>query len=437
MIVAFWHHSPPIRDNLVGLLWLAIPVFRLRLFVHKRLWSYTVLIDLFLLFILLSVFNFHNAPYSRANYPVLICRPLLGMWLYVYMSEHSREMGMRLLMATAIALSLIVGILAITATQWDGKSADWAFLIDALPAVSYRDTLPDMMLSFNPNEIAGAIAWLCPIMAGFMLYNSAEQKSAWADRLLNIGAGIAFVILFMALLPGQSRFAILGVLLALAAIILLLIKKPALKYGLLGALSLVALLQLALLLNLLPINTAPTATNDDTTTTVTPGLSGRDESTLSQRFDIWERGLRMTRDYPATGTGMSMFRSAVWQPAYQIPSYVARNTTPPHAHNEVIQIAADMGIPGVLLFLGWHLAAGWMLWQGWRNGTDNHRVLVISIAAGLLAHMIYGIGDAITLWDRYSFLFWFVLGLAGAQYIVLKLTHTGNTKSSRIRVPLN
>ena len=37
-------------------------------------------------------------------------------------------------------------------------------------------------------------------------------------------------------------------------------------------------------------------------------------------------------------------------------------------------------------------------------------------AGGLLAHAVYGMADAITLWDRFAFVFWIMLGLLAAQY---------------------
>ncbi|MGB1288595.1 MAG: O-antigen ligase family protein [Aggregatilineales bacterium] len=423
IVLAFWHHSPPVRDNWVGLLWLAIPVFRLRLLAHRRLWTYTVLIDSFLLFILLSVFNFQNAPLSRANYPVLICRPLLGIWLYIYLSDHARQYGMKLLIAASISIGLLIGVLALTATQWEvgSKYAIFETITNALPRINYRDIVPDMMLSFNPNEIAGAIAWFCPLMAGLMLYRPADEKpKKWQTHGIRVSAGVGFIVLFSALLSGQSRFALAGVLVSLFFIVLLLVDRPRLKYSLMTVLGVIAVIQVILLLNLLPdtqSSAIDAAVSQDTAST---GLSGRDSSSLGNRIDIWESGLKMMLNNPATGTGMSMYRTAAFDPRYQIPSYAARNTTPPHAHNEWIQIGADMGVPGVLLLCVWYGGASWFLWRGWHNGDKAHRVLVVSIGTGLLAHGIYALGDAITLWDRYSFLFWFMLGLAAAQYTALQ-----------------
>ena len=57
-----------------------------------------------------------------------------------------------------------------------------------------------------------------------------------------------------------------------------------------------------------------------------------------------------------------------------------------------------------------------MLLQAWKNGTEATRVVSVAVGTGLLAHFIFGFTDAITLWDRFSFVFWMMLGIAGATY---------------------
>lgn len=431
MIVAFWHHSPPIRDNWVWLLAFALPIFGLRLIVYRRLFTSTPLLPLLIMFIALTIFNFQNAPFHRDNYWVLVCRPLLGIWLLLYCVEHVRMFRrMDGLLVATIGMALIAGFLALTASQWNSKIAALQFLVDALPRIPYKTWLPDMLLSFNPNEIAGALAWLCPIMAGLMLY---QTKMSPADALpihgdtplnppihggksegagvglLSFFAAITFAIGFAALFFGQSRFAIAGVLLALTSIVWFGMTGRGRFVALIG-IGGVLLVQVALMANILR---APT----NTTATLT--LSNRDQESLSVRFEMWASGSRMMTDYPFTGVGMAMFRAAVQQPQYAIPFYVEQNSYPPHVHNEWLQIGVDLGLPGFGLFISWHGVIMWMLWRAWRGGSASHKILVLGIGGGLLAHAVYGMGDAVTLWDRYSFVFWWLLGLAGAAYALL------------------
>jgi hypothetical protein len=40
----------------------------------------------------------------------------------------------------------------------------------------------------------------------------------------------------------------------------------------------------------------------------------------------------------------------------------------------------------------------------------------VAVGASILAHSGFGIGDAITLWDRFYFVFWMMLGVGMASY---------------------
>lgn len=407
MVVAFWHHSPPIRDNWVWLSGFAPPIFAARWFIYRRLWTDTPLTPLLLIFIALTAWNFNAAPYHRADYLVLVCRPLLGIWLYVYCVEFvGMFRQLTGLLAVSIVAGIIVGFLSLTATQWNEKSAALQFIIVSLPRVDYKTFLPDMLLSFNPNEIAGAAAWLCPLLAGLLLY----PGYTWAAKVIRFGAGIAFILLSTGLFLGQSRFAIAGVLLALAGLIGLCVRQRAVRCALLAVTGGVMLIQAALVMNILPLN--PTG-GDETAT----AISGRDRSSLENRSEIWASAIHMLGDYPLTGVGMSMFRTAVRNAPYTIPYYAERNDAPPHAHNEWLQMGADMGLPGLAVFIGWQVVTGGMLWHAWRGGREDIRRFSVAIGGGLLAHAVFGLGDAITLWDRYQFLGWWLTGLAGAVFV--------------------
>ncbi len=122
----------------------------------------------------------------------------------------------------------------------------------------------------------------------------------------------------------------------------------------------------------------------------------------------------MLADHPLTGVGMSMFRTAVMREPYIVPHYASRDYGPPHAHNELVQIAADMGLPGVVFFLGLHGLMAYGLWRCWRSGSVEQRTAAVALATGIIGHAVYGIGDTIALWDRFYFVFWWMLGLIAA-----------------------
>ena len=401
MVVAFWHHSPPIRDNWVWLLLLGVPIYALRVLLTDTLWRRTRLDVWFVALIVLTAISFEFAPTARQNYWVIVCRPLLGIFVVQYMVRVARRDGFfKLVLWATVGLALIFGMLSLTSVQWEsGKSDVFQPILDSLPVLDTKAVLPDMLLRFNPNELAGMLAYLCPLMLGFALY---RDNSRWMRGV----AGVGFILTLAGLMLGQSRFAIAGVLLALGMFIMLGVPQMKWRVLALGVLGGLLLLQVGIL-------TAP-APSTEANGDVSPTLSARDQNTLNARFQTWESALHMMGDYPLTGIGLANFRTGANREAYRIPYYEARNSIPPHAHNEWLQMGADIGVGGVIVFAGLYLTTLWMLWRTWQANVG--RLLVVGVGAGLLAHVVYGLGDAIPLWDRGAFLFWWCIGLSAMLY---------------------
>ena len=367
----------------------------LRYIAYGRLWTHTWLDVWFIAFILLCILSVHHAPYPSRGYKML-GRPLLGMGWVIYLVELRRTTGkMDIVLWLMIGMALLVGVLALFDTQWTTKSLVFEGVITRLPHVDFFFAGGGL----NPNEIGGALAWLVPLMGGLYLY---RPQIVWRGV-----TGTIFMILALSLLLGQSRAAIAGVLLALS-IIIWFVLQGRMRHIALTAIAVVLSIQAAILFNVFPNTTSQGAANGDV------GLSARDESTAGQRFAIWDASFEMVKDYPLTGVGMNSFRAAVGN-AYPIQGREGKLT--PHAHNEFVQIMTDLGIPGLIIFTGWHITLGYMLWRCWRTGRE--RILTLAIFGGLLAHGIYGMGDAIPVWDRFSFLYWVMVGCAAALYIHL------------------
>ncbi|MDD5492449.1 MAG: O-antigen ligase family protein, partial [bacterium] len=77
-------------------------------------------------------------------------------------------------------------------------------------------------------------------------------------------------------------------------------------------------------------------------------------TSLQQRFLIWCCSLEMFYQHPLTGQGWGLFE--LFYPYYQSsylknPAYASYKTHANHAHNEVLHIAAELGVLGILLGL--------------------------------------------------------------------------------------
>jgi O-antigen ligase len=86
---------------------------------------------------------------------------------------------------------------------------------------------------------------------------------------------------------------------------------------------------------------------------VSPGgirsrLTVLDESSRD-RYYMWQAGLDMVLERPVFGQGPGMVE--VVYPRFRWPE--APNPRQPHLHNNVMQIAAERGLPGLVFFLWW------------------------------------------------------------------------------------
>jgi len=82
-----------------------------------------------------------------------------------------------------------------------------------------------------------------------------------------------------------------------------------------------------------------------------------------------------------------------------------------HSHNEFLQAGLDLGIPGMIAFIGLYVGAYWMLMGLWKAASGLGKALVLGLGGGLMAHMLFGITDAVALGAKPSLLFWMLLGL--------------------------
>jgi O-antigen ligase len=121
----------------------------------------------------------------------------------------------------------------------------------------------------------------------------------------------------------------------------------------------------------------------------------------------------MVREAPLTGAGLGQYPVRLQRdyPPLQVPNvpYVA------HAHNFLLQLAVDFGLPGALAVLGVLGAFFRGLWRAGRDADDRgRRALAAGLTAGMVAYLVFGITDAIALPARGGIVFWVVLGLGAA-----------------------
>jgi putative inorganic carbon (HCO3(-)) transporter len=139
----------------------------------------------------------------------------------------------------------------------------------------------------------------------------------------------------------------------------------------------------------------------------TLGMTGMLE-TVAFRFEVWRYALEAIADFPLTGTGLGAFRRVVLR-LYPITAFP--NPDVAHAHNVFLQLALDIGLPGLAAYLALLSTAAVVGWQWLRRAPDDRPVLAAGVLATLLAFHVFGLADTISLGAKPGLLFWWLLGL--------------------------
>lgn len=322
---------------------------------------------------------------------------VLGVAVYYAVAEVVAFGGAGLAWASAAFLVIGVGVAGVGAL---GIRA-----VERLPALrgalvhlpqAIRG-LPGAEEGFNIHEVGGSLLWVVPVALALWGWSLGGRRLRVLPRL---GAFVALTgalgSTLGVLVLTQSRGSWAGFAVGLWAM-LLVQGWPGLVLGLLlvalggGAVAYVGLEGL----REWAVRVAGPAI-------VPMGLGGR--------VEIWSRALYAIGDFPFTGMGMNMFRriEPVLYPLFS--SLPDRDIA--HAHNEFLQAALDLGVPGLVAFLALYLGAGWVLLRTLRRERGFRRALAVGVLGGLVAHGAFGCVDAVALGAKPGFLFWWLLALA-------------------------
>ena len=144
-------------------------------------------------------------------------------------------------------------------------------------------------------------------------------------------------------------------------------------------------------------------------------LAGGAIKTMEQRAEIWSRALYIIQDFPLTGVGIGCFQPIV---AHIYPLFLLAQGTVSHAHNLYLQVAVDLGLPGLVAYLAilglsFHLAL-----RAYRRFTlegERHLgLLSAACLASLTGTCVHGLLDSAAWGNKGAFLPWIVLGLCAA-----------------------
>ncbi len=215
---------------------------------------------------------------------------------------------------------------------------------------------------------------------GFLLSRPSSMARNAAMAVLVLAAG--------GVIASLSRGAWVGIAIAISAMMVFWSARSRLLLAV-GAVAMVPVGALAFL-NLLPVaitDRVATAVDyfrfiDVSTVAVTP-----ENYAVIERVAHWQAALNMIEAHPLLGVGAGNY-SAVYS-QYMVPGWTLSLG---HAHNFYLNMAAETGIPGLLVYLAVLVVAaihvmGWLV-RSRQGGSASHYQLWRGILAGVLGGLV-------------------------------------------------
>jgi len=237
----------------------------------------------------------------------------------------------------------------------------------------------------HTNIYAGYLALFLPLCLGLFLYASRGKSKVYFGI---VSAAAIFSLIFT-----FCRSAVLGFWLAI--LIIGLVRKDKLVIGLFIAAVLIA----------------PFLAPKSITSWSKKSRSIGEFLLNKERFVLYETSFNMIKQHPVLGVGVNTYCLNYQKYKLHDTSEETANTNW-YAHNSYLQMASEIGIIGLLVFL-YLLAKLFKHWKiFYRKAEDNfEKIASLGIIMGLFAFLIHGLTETNLYYPKIATLFWFQLGL--------------------------
>ncbi|MCB0208307.1 MAG: O-antigen ligase family protein [Anaerolineae bacterium] len=299
----------------------------------------------------------------------------------------------------------VIGLGLLGADSFPNELFDSSVLLRYVPRLPLN--LPRSAGGFHPNGLAGVIIYLIPIYVVVLTGNF--FRGLKYGRVL---VGLTVITLSSSvclLLLSQSRGALSATFITGITLFLALKEKYRLSLAFI-TLSLLALVTLYFF---------------GFYTTLAKFLAAEQSTAVNLasytvRQSFWQLGLEIWQTFPLTGIGIGAFDFVVYNYFFdQYPDWILQDAGGwfPHVHNELLQIAIDLGVLGFTAFIAILAGVVRTAWHTFSLTADTStRHLILGLAAGLLAHQIFGFTDVVYLGSKPGVVFWVMMGLVAALY---------------------
>lgn len=334
-----------------------------------------------------------------------VYRLLNGIALYYAIANWAvTKFRLRWLVWGSSAVGVLLALFALVSVEW--PTSKWV----SIPVAIFSRFKILVADAVHPNVMAGSLVIILPVALAVLLFGWKQLNQK--ERPLVIAAVIGMVgVLGLTL----SR----GAWVAFASVLIVLV---CLRWRF-GWLSLTA------------VGVGATAFCLDGGLTVQSKLFDFVLRDANARLEYWSRAIMMIQDFSITGIGMGSFGSLA---DAMYPFSLSASGSVPHSHNLILQVAVDLGIPGLISWLAILVLMILSAWRVYRVGRAQQNYWLAGLGAGLLASqvalVVHGIFDAVT-WGmvRPAPLVWVIWGLCVAA---LHLVEQGDRSSEKLVEPV-
>ncbi|MBC7232384.1 MAG: O-antigen ligase family protein [Chloroflexi bacterium] len=308
----------------------------------------------------------------------------------------------RLAVVAALVVLSGVGVAAMApfaATTWPA-----AKLFNAVPILTKLLTRgkPLMGEDINANVLAGGLALVWPVGASLVLARFGGPRHRVVIARLCLTGSLTLMTAILLLTQSRGAFLALGVAVAVMAAL----RWPLVRF-------LVPLFCVALILLLWRGGTQQLQQLADVL------LSTGTIRSLASREEVWSRAIYMIQDFPYTGIGLGTFDLV--QPLLY-PFFLSSGEAH-HAHNLFLQVAVDLGLPGLIAYLALLIGIVFATWRTWKDcprpvdgGVGGEGALALGLLGSQTVLVVHGLLDATGWANKLAFLPWFLMGLAAALH---------------------
>jgi len=129
------------------------------------------------------------------------------------------------------------------------------------------------------------------------------------------------------------------------------------------------------------------------------------------RASLYQNTLNMISKHPFIGVGINTFSKNYGKYKLESVEAVTKTADTIYSHNNFLQMAGEMGLLGLGVFLTFIVLSLRSIWSVFKRNEDLFlKGLSISVFAAIVAYLINGLTETSLYYSRVAMIFWFLIG---------------------------